>query len=214
VSDESAEVRSTCTIWSRSLPAVRAGAVHDDLDQIVQVDLTSALSSLTPAAQGYHVALTAEVAEPNGRTVTKHKVFWVEPCESTVAPPAEETPDEETPDEETPDEETPDEETPDEETPQEDTPGGSNGVQQTVDENGGGSSTVVFGAQASVQNSQNSQGAPAAEQPAAAANAQVPTAVEAGLAGDQWSRSVLPLLAVLFGLGTAFVALARRRSRG
>ncbi len=66
---------------------------------------------------------------------------------------------------------------------------------------------MVFGAQASVQ---NSQGAQAAQQPR---NAEVPTAVEAGLAGDEWSRSVLPLLAVLFGFGTTFVALVRRRTR-
>jgi hypothetical protein len=162
---------------------------------------------------GYHIKLTA-VTDYSQGSKTKHKVFWVEPCESTVTPPGEETPGEETPGEETPGEETPGEETPgeetpDEETPQEETPGGSNGVQQTADESGGGSSTVVFGAQASVQNSQGTQ---AAER-SAAANTQVPTAVEAGLAGDEWSRSVLPLLAVLFGLGTTFVALARRRTR-
>ena len=157
----------------------------------------------TPHAKhGYHVKLTTHTPYSQGAD-TKHKVFWVEPCESTVTPPGEETPDEETPDEETPDEETPDEETPDEETPDEDN------VQDTVDENGGNSSTVVFGAQASAQ---NSQGAQAAEQPAAG-NAEVPTAIESGLAGDEWSRSVLPLLAVLFGFGTTFVALVRRRAR-
>jgi hypothetical protein len=66
---------------------------------------------------------------------------------------------------------------------------------------------VVLGAQASVQNSRGTQ---AAQQ---SANAEVPTAVEAGLTGDEWSRSVLPLLAVLFGFGTTFVALVRRRTR-
>jgi hypothetical protein len=162
----------------------------------------------TPHAKhGYHVKLTTHTPYSQGAD-TKHKVFWVEPCERTVTPPGEETPDEETPDEETPDEETPDEETPDEETPDEETPDEDN-VQDTVDENGGNSSTVVFGAQASAQ---NSQGAQAAEQPAAG-NAEVPTAIESGLAGDEWSRSVLPLLAVLFGFGTTFVALVRRRAR-
>ncbi len=60
---------------------------------------------------------------------------------------------------------------------------------------------MVFGAQASVGNS-----------PSAPAAAQVPTAVESGLAGqEQQSRSVLPLLAMLFGLGMTVVALVRRR---
>ncbi len=167
---------------------------------------------------GYHVKLTTETPYSQGSD-RKHKVFWVEPCEEdTDVPPGEEipdeeTPDEETPDEETPDEETPDEETPDEETPDEETPDEDNGVQDTVDENGGNTSTVVFGAQASIQDS-----AQAAQ--SAAGGAEVPTAVasgltgdEAGLTGDKWSRSVLPLLAVLFGFGTTFVALVRRRTR-
>ncbi|MGH3335738.1 MAG: hypothetical protein ACRDOZ_07955 [Nocardioides sp.] len=150
---------------------------------------------------GYHVKLTTETPYSQGSD-RKHKVFWVEPCEDSDIPPGEETPDEETPDEETPDEETPDEETPDD-----------NGVQDTVDENGGNTSTVVFGAQATIQDS-----AQAAQ--SAAGGAQVPTVVasgltgdEAGLTGDKWSRSVLPLLAVLFGFGTTFVALVRRRTR-
>ena len=74
----------------------------------------------------------------------------------------------------------------------------------TVDENGGSTSTVVLGAQASVQSD-----AQAAQ--SAAGGAQVPTAVESGLTGEQQSRSVLPLLAMLFGLGMTVVALFRRR---
>ena len=70
------------TTSSWTAPARTAG---NDLDQTVQVDLTSALSSLTPATQGYHVALTVDVTEPNGRTVTKHKVFWVGPCSPAPA---------------------------------------------------------------------------------------------------------------------------------
>ena len=175
---------------------------------------------------GYHVKLTAVTDYSQGSNV-KHKVFWVEPCveetpgeetpgEETPGEetPGEETPGEETPGEETPGEETPGEETPGEETPGEETPGGetpgdSNGVQDTVDENGGNTSTVVLGAQASVGNSQGAQ----APGQSAAAGAEVPTAVEAGLTGEEWTRSVLPLLAILFGFGTTFVALVRRRAR-
>ncbi|MFL6002132.1 MAG: hypothetical protein ACJ72P_04915, partial [Nocardioides sp.] len=92
------------------------------------------------------------------------------------------------------------------------TPGGTTpgGVQQTVGENGGGTSTVVLGAQASVKNSQGTQ---AAAQAAGTQAAQVPTAIESGLTGEEWSRSVLPLLLVMLGLGTTFVALVRRRTR-
>ena len=151
---------------------------------------------------GYHVKLTTETPYSQGSD-RKHKVFWVEPCEEETAPPGEETPEEETPGEETPGEETPGEETPEEETP-----GEENGAQDTVEENGGNTSTVVFGAQASVQES-----AQAATQ-SAAGRAAVPSAVEAGLTGDdEWSRSVLPLLAVLFGFGTTLMALVRRRAR-
>jgi hypothetical protein len=157
---------------------------------------------------GYHVKLTTETPYSQGSD-RKHKVFWVEPCEEETAPPGEEVPEEETPEEETPEEETPEEETPEEETPDDNTPDDNGGVQDEVDESGGNTSTVVFGAQASVQNSQGTQ---AAEQ-SAAGNAEVPTAVEAGLTGDEWSRSVLPLLAVLFGFGTTLVALVRRRAR-
>ena len=183
---------------------------------------------------GYHVKLTAHTAYSQGSN-TKHKVFWVEPCEDTETPggetpggetpggetpggetpggetpggetPGGETPGGETPGGETPGGETPGGETPGGETPGGNTPGDNGGVQDTVDENGGNTSTVVFGAQASAPNSQ------AASQ-SAAASADVPTAVEAGLTGDEWSRSVLPLLAVLLGFGMTFVALMRRRTR-
>jgi hypothetical protein len=153
---------------------------------------------------GYHVKLTA-VTDYSQGSQTKHKVFWVEPCETTT-PPSEETPGGDTPGGDTPGGDTPGGDTPGGDTPGGDTPGGNNGVQQEVDENGGDTSTVVLGAQASVQNSRGTQ---AAQQ---SANAEVPTAVEAGLTGDEWSRSVLPLLAVLFGFGTTFVALVRRRT--
>jgi hypothetical protein len=151
---------------------------------------------------GYHVKLTTYTPYSQGND-TKHKVFWVEPCETTVeeTPPTEETPPgEETPDEETPDEETPDEETPDEETPGEDTPGEDENTELLFVEDS--TNPEVLGTQASVRGSQSAQTAPA----------EVPTAVESGLTGEQWSRSVLPLLAVLLGLATTFVALARRRA--
>jgi hypothetical protein len=70
------------TTSSWTAPARTAG---NDLDQSVQVDLTPSLSSLTPATQGYHVALTVDVTEPNGRIVTKHKVFWAGPCSAAPA---------------------------------------------------------------------------------------------------------------------------------
>ncbi len=63
----------------------------------------------------------------------------------------------------------------------------------------------MLGAQASARNSQS---APAA---APSTGAQVPTAVESGLSDQQQSRPLLPLLALLFGLGTTAVALTRRR---
>ena len=152
---------------------------------------------------GYHVKLTTNTPYSQGSD-TKHKVFWVEPCEDTETPGGE-TPGGETPGGETPGGETPGGETPGGETPG-GTPGDNNGVQDTVDENGVNTGTVVLGAQASVHNSQAAgQSAPA--------SANVPTAVEAGLAGEEWSRSVLPLLAVLFGFGLTFVALVRRRTR-
>ena len=180
---------------------------------------------------GYHVKLTTNTPYSQGSD-TKHKVFWVEPCEEdTETPggetrggetpggetpggetpggetPGGETPGGETPGGETPGGETPGGETPGGETPGGNTPGDNNGVQDTVDENGGNTGTVVLGAQASVHNSQGGGGQ------SAPASANVPTAVEAGLAGEEWSRSVLPLLAVLFGFGLTFVALVRRRTR-
>jgi hypothetical protein len=145
---------------------------------------------------GYHVKLTAYTPYSQGSD-RKHKVFWVEPCESTVdeTPPIEETPGEETPGEETPGEETPGEETPGEETPGEE----ENTELFFVEDS---ANPEVLGVQASVRGSQSAQAAPA----------EVPTAVESGLTGEEWSRSVLPLLAMLLGLATTFVALARRRA--
>jgi hypothetical protein len=145
---------------------------------------------------GYHVKLTATTVYSQGSSV-KHKVFWVEPCETATTPPGGGTPGGGTPGGGTPGGNTPGGNTP-------------GGVQETVDQNGGSTSTVVLGAQASVKHSQGTQ---AATQAARAQAAQVPTAIESGLTGEEWSRSVFPLLLVMLGLGTTFVALVRRRAR-
>jgi hypothetical protein len=51
------------------------------------VDLSAALAGITPhPQQGYHVKLTVHVTGSQGSDV-KHKVFWIQPCE-TSAPPA------------------------------------------------------------------------------------------------------------------------------
>ena len=148
---------------------------------------------------GYHVKLTTYTPYSQGAD-TKHKVFWVEPCETTT----EETP----PTEETPGEENPEEENSEEENPE--NPGDDEGVEDEVDDDENtdlffvedSTSPEVLGVQASARGSQSTQAAPA----------EVPTAVQSGLAGEEWSRSVLPLLAVLLGLAMTFVALARRRA--
>jgi hypothetical protein len=51
------------------------------------VDLTSAFAGITPAKQGYHVKLTVHVTGSQGSDV-KHKVFWVEPCQTAAKPAA------------------------------------------------------------------------------------------------------------------------------
>ena len=58
-------------------------------DAKVEVDLTGALSAYpVHAQQGYHVKLTIHAPGSQGAD-TKHKVFWVEPCDpgTTVNPP-------------------------------------------------------------------------------------------------------------------------------
>jgi len=47
-------------------------------------DISSLIATLTPQKnQGYHIKTTVSVVEPNGRTVSKTKVYWVDKC----APP-------------------------------------------------------------------------------------------------------------------------------
>ena len=68
--------------------------------------------------QGYHVKLTINAPYSQGAD-TKHKVFWVEPCDA----PDEENPGEENPGEDNPGEDNPGEDHPGEDNPGEDNPG-------------------------------------------------------------------------------------------
>ncbi len=57
-----------------------------DLDAEREYDLSFALAGYTPhPQQGYHVKLTVSAPGVDGKIATKHKVFWVGPCE---APPS------------------------------------------------------------------------------------------------------------------------------
>lgn len=61
-----------------------------DLDAEQFYDLTSALAAYQPhPQQGYHVKLTVSAPGEGGKVATKHKVFWVEGCDT---PPCEEMP--------------------------------------------------------------------------------------------------------------------------
>ena len=164
------------------------------------------------AKHGYHVKLTTNTPYSQGSDV-KHKVFWVEPCEEDTDTGGEE--DTDTGGEE--DTDTGGEEDTDTGGEEDTDTGGEEdtdtGGEENTDEL---TETEVLGVQATagttlVQGAQASaaQNGGAAE----AAGAEVPTSVEAGLTGEEWSRSVLPLLAVLLGFGMTFVALARRRAR-
>jgi hypothetical protein len=176
-------------------PATGAGT-ESGLDGVQ--DYTLSFDGAPHPQQGYHVKLTVHTPYSKGAD-TKHKVFWVEPCEQ-AAPPVD-TPDKaDNPDNPDDNNHPDDNNNPDE----------NNGVQDEVDDNGN-TPTQVLGVQASTNNSQGAESAAAAS--AGGASAEVPTAVDSGLTGEQWSRSVLPVLVVLLGLGTTFVALVRRRTR-
>ena len=148
--------------------------------------------------QGYHVKLTVHTPYSKGAD-TKHKVFWVEPCEEESEAAPEVAEGEQAPVEES-------------DTESEESEGANAetevGGEQAQDE------TVVLGAQASTGNSQGSQaGAQAAGGPAGA-SATVPTSVDAGMSGAEKVRAALPLLAVLLGLAVTGLALLRRRRAG
>jgi hypothetical protein len=50
------------------------------------IDLSAALAGITPhPKQGYHVKLTVHVTGSQGSDV-KHKVFWIQPCETSTPP--------------------------------------------------------------------------------------------------------------------------------
>ena len=163
------------------------------------------------AKHGYHVKLTTNTPYSQGSDV-KHKVFWVEPCEEDTDTGGEE--DTDTGGEE--DTDTGGEEDTDTGGEEDTDTGGEEDTDTGGEEDTDGqlTETEVLGAQATAGTTLV-QGAEAAAQnsgSAQAAGADVPTSVEAGLTGEEWSRSVLPLLAVLFGFGMTFVALARRRA--
>ena len=143
--------------------------------------------------QGYHVKLTVHTPYSKGAD-TKHKVYWVEPCEEESETP--ETAPEAAEGEQAPVEES--------DTGAEQSEGTNTetevGGEQAQDE------VVVLGAQAS----QGSPGTQAAEAPAEA-SATVPTSVDAGMSGAEKVKAALPLLAVLFGLAMTGAALLRRR---
>ena len=63
-----------------------AGGGPNDPDAVVEYTLDDLdLSGLTAhPQQGYHVKVTLSTDTPGG---VKHKVFWIEPCETTEAPP-------------------------------------------------------------------------------------------------------------------------------
>ena len=66
------------------------GGSEAGLDAELTVDLTTALAGYDAhPQQGYHVKLTVHAPGSQGAD-TKHKVFWVEPCEGQVAGAAEE----------------------------------------------------------------------------------------------------------------------------
>jgi len=62
-----------------------------DLDAERAYDLTSALAAYQPhPQQGYHVKLTVAAPGAGGKVATKHKVFWVQGCDTP--PPCEPMP--------------------------------------------------------------------------------------------------------------------------
>jgi hypothetical protein len=180
-------------------PATGAGT-ETGLDGVQ--DYTLSFDGAPHPQQGYHVKLTVYTPYSKGAD-TKHKVFWVEPCEQ-AAPPVDNSDNPgDSENSENPDDNNGVQDETDDNGVQDETD--DNGVQDEVDDNGN-TATQVLGVQASTSNSQGAQSQ-------GAASAEVPTAVDSGLTGEQWSRSVLPVLAVLIGLGTTFVALVRRRTR-
>ena len=137
--------------------------------------------------QGYHVKLTIHTPGSQGAD-TKHKVFWVEPCDSEL--PEEEPEETETPTTGGEESESP---SPDVEGTQEETPG---------DEDDD-ITTQVAGTQAS-------SGAPSV----AGSSDEVPTAVDAGESGNpvmDMVTSPMGLILLLAGMATVGAAIVARR---
>ncbi|GAA4561778.1 hypothetical protein GCM10023176_01140 [Micromonospora coerulea] len=76
-------------------PASGANDDHDEVIKFSANDLALAGVEAHPE-QGYHVKLTVDLTDGHGKA--KHKVFWIQPCESSESPsPTPSTPGEESP---------------------------------------------------------------------------------------------------------------------
>ena len=143
--------------------------------------------------QGYHVKLTVNTPGSQGAD-TKHKVFWVEPCEASTTPDTEEEGEETVTEEETDTEVLGEQETDDQDSSSTDE-GTSDETEVLGETATAGDDTEVMGAQAS-------------------AEASVPSAVDAGEEGNpvlDLVRSPLPLLVIGLGALLAGAAFASRR---
>ena len=181
--------------------------------------------------QGYHVKLTINAPYSQGAD-TKHKVFWVEPCDAPDEEiPGQEIPGEENPGEENPGEENPGEENPGEEIPGEENPGEENPIAEVpgvIPPDGSGelpgTSTTppASSSQSSSSTSSSTSDGPSSTSAGTSADsagesaAPVPTAVDAGLGATDRSTTEPALATGLLGLGglvAAGVAMATRRRR-
>ena len=176
---------SPSTVFVGGDPATGAGT--DTGFDGVQ-DYTLAFDGEPHAQQGYHVKLTINTPDSQGADV-KHKVFWVEPCQSETAPEAAEG------------------------------EGGSTtdtevlGEQATADDD-----TEVLGEQATADDDTEVLGEQATagddDTEVLGAQSSVPNAVDAGDEGNpvlDLVRSPLPLLVIGLGVLLAGAAFASRR---
>ena len=175
--------------------------------------------------QGYHVKLTINAPHSQGAD-TKHKVFWVKPCSSEEPPPGgggggDNPPGGSPPGGNPPGENPPGENPPGENPPgehgQPSTPGVPDGGSTPippVPDDGSGSPVASSSGSATSARGSSSAGAAGASRESAA---QVPTAVDAGLAGATHidpSGSLLTWLLGVGGLLTAAGGVAAHRRRG
>ncbi|GAB2862181.1 hypothetical protein [Nocardioides pacificus] len=206
-SDVSLSVAGDTSVFVGGSPA--GGAGNGGLDGVETYALS--FDGEPHPKQGYHVKLTVSTPRSNGND-TKSKVFWVEEC-GPYASDVDETPSAETPSVEG------------------DAEGGtseggasdggavgvgsSEGGATSAGMTGGGQAagTEVAGAQATAPDASSSTAEASGGQAlgSARATAAVPTAVDAGLSEQTWTRSVLPLGVVALGVVLALAALVRRR---